>query len=83
MRSRNMRSRGTGCTSVARKPGGTNLRRGRGIPARHIEANNRKEEGESIIRAVRGGFLRIVAAAVVEFRGAGVAVAGGLLHLLQ
>jgi hypothetical protein len=43
-RSRNMSSLGTGCMSEAKKLGGTNLRRGRGIPARHREANNMKEK---------------------------------------
>src|ERR1035437_6382394 len=43
MRSRNMRSRETGCKSEARKRGGTNLRRWRGVPARHTQANNERQ----------------------------------------
>jgi hypothetical protein len=45
-RRRNMSSRGTGCTSEARKPGGTNLRRWRKVPARHGKANNERSACE-------------------------------------
>ena len=56
LRSRNMSSRGTGCRSEATKPGGTNLRRGRGVPERHREPTILKEG--PMYNALRADALR-------------------------
>jgi hypothetical protein len=37
----------------------------------------------SVRRKKRGGFLGIVAASIVQFRRAGIAMAGGLLHVFE